>query len=94
MRCSRMLLPLALTPMLGSCGATTGPRTASTPIPPLLSTPAPTPTSATEAQGAATARDPLCSAVRIVQLSRVDTTGTKEQVEANNAVLTRICGAS
>ena len=82
MRCFVKALPLALLPMLAACpGQAPPPRSISTLAPP--STPAQTPTSAT---------DPLCASVRIVQLSRQDTTGTKAQVEANNAVLSATCG--
>jgi hypothetical protein len=87
----KMLLPLALLSMLASCAGMSGQQTRSTPTPPLLSTKAPTPISATKAPDPEPSRDPLCTAVRIVQLSRQDTTGTKEQVEANNAVLTKVC---
>lgn len=79
MRYKGKLLPLAL--MLTAGCATTG--TKSTQIPIQTSTGAPTDTGAT---------DPLCSHVRIVELSKRDTTGTKEQVEANNAVIADVCG--
>lgn len=82
MKWSPRLLPLVLMPMLASCSATTGRPAASISTLPPPSTKAPTPISAT---------DPLCTSLVIIQLSRADTTGTKLQVEANNAVLTRVC---
>lgn len=85
MKFSPKALKLAPMLMLASCGTTTGLAIASTPIRTPPSTAAPTPTSAI---------DPLCASVRIVGLSRLDTTGTKQQVEANNAVLTKVCGTS
>ncbi|MHB8284101.1 MAG: hypothetical protein ACYDD1_05445 [Caulobacteraceae bacterium] len=33
-----------------------------------------------------------CSSLAIVALSRSDTNGTKSQVEANNHVITAVCG--
>ena len=68
--------------MLTSCVAKTVPPRPSIPLLTPLPTPAPTPTSAI---------DPLCPQIRIVALSRLDTTGTKTQVEANNAVLGAVC---
>lgn len=85
----KKLLLLAPLPMLASCMTTRAQPTGSTRTLVPLSTPAPTPTSATKV---APAIDPLCSQVRTVELSRLDTTGTKEQVEANNAVLAKVCG--
>lgn len=78
-----LMLGLALS--VTSCSATTGRLAPSTPTLTQPSTKAGTPTSVT---------DPLCSLVKIVHLSRLDTTGTKEQVEANNAVLTEVCHAN
>ena len=82
MKWSPRLPLLALLPMLASCAATTGRPAASISTLPPPSTKAPTPTSGT---------DPLCTSLVIVELSRADTTGTKLQVEANNAVLARVC---
>jgi len=77
------LLLLGPVLMLPSCMGTTVQPIASTPILTPLSTTAQTHTSAI---------DPLCDSIHIVELSRQDTTGTKQQVEANNAVLTKVCG--
>lgn len=80
--CKR-LLPLAPMLMLTNCAGTTAPTKPSIPILAPPSTAVQTPISAI---------DPLCSQVRIVELSRIDSTGTKKQVEANNAVITKVCG--
>ena len=83
MRPLRLLVPLALLPMLASCGTIGAPAVQLTP---------PAPTHSTPIQTGTTAIDPLCLSLRVVDLSRFDTDGTKEQVIANNAVLAKICG--
>lgn len=80
MKLSLTLLLLALT--LTGCGGSQGRSIALSPIPAPPSTGANTGTSAI---------DPLCSQIRIVELSRFDTTGTKEQVIGNNAVIDKVC---
>ena len=80
MKLSPMALLLAL--MLTACGGSQDRSIALTPIPAPPSTGANTGTSAI---------DPLCSQIRIVELSRFDTTGTKEQVIGNNAVIDKVC---
>lgn len=46
----------------------------------------------TQTQMGTSVTNPLiCSEINIVQLSKLDTDGTKEQVEANNSVLEKLC---
>ena len=70
------LLPLALLPMLASCGNVFH---------------HPASTTLTPTQTATGGIDPLCSQVRIVALSHADTEDTKAQVIANNAALAAVC---
>lgn len=77
-------LGLGLMLTLAACGTIPGRGTSQPTLPP-PSTPTPITTSATNL--------PLiCAQLQIVQLSRKDTDGTKEQVQANNHVLTALCG--
>lgn len=82
MKNSAKVLMLALALSVTSCSKTTDQPAVSTPTLTQPSTKAGTPTSVI---------NPLCSSIKIVHLSWLDTTGTKEQVEANNAVLTEVC---
>lgn len=78
------LLALGLMLMLGACETIRMPvKSPPTQTPPSTSTP--TPTSGTNPAL-------VCSELQIVQLSRLDTDGTKTQVEANNHVLAALCG--
>lgn len=80
----RLPLGLALLLTLNACAMVPTPGTS----PPTLTPPStaiPTTTSATSA-------DLVCSQMQVVQLSRNDTDGTKEQVQANNHVLAALCG--
>lgn len=83
MKLSLKLLPLAMTPLLAACPGSQDQRLTSTSTPTHLSTAASTPTSGIKSVP--------CPALAIVQLSRRDTTGTKAQVEANNAVIEATC---
>lgn len=78
------LLLLGLMLMLSACGTIRTPTT-SPPTPPPASIATPTATSGTSPAL-------VCAELRIVQLSVKDTDGTKTQVEANNHVLTALCG--
>ena len=80
---SKLLLLPVLLLTLSACAMIPTPGT-SPPTPRPASTSTQTHTSAT--------KPILCSELQIVQLSRLDTDGTKEQVEANNHVLTARCG--
>lgn len=75
------LVLLGLLPMLASCGTDGGQSIQSTPVPLTPST----------KTGQISVIDPLCSQLRIVLLSKLDTDGTKGQVEANNAVWRAVC---
>lgn len=80
------LLRLAPLLMLPSCAAIQ---------PPAKSTPTPPPPSTTSPVSSSATSTPLvCSELRIVLLSHADTDGTKDQVAANNQVITALCGKS
>lgn len=76
------LLALLLT--LPEC-AQTQLQTKSSPIQPPPSTISPE-------SNSVTSNALICSEMQVVALSHADTTGTKEQVAANNLVLQKLCG--
>lgn len=81
---TKLRLLLGMLPMLAACASMTDPAPQSTPTLTRPSTATRTGTTAID--------DPLCAHFRIVALSRYDTTATKAQVIANNAVLAAVCG--
>ncbi len=81
MRYSRLPPLLAVTLMLASCGTTQAPpRSLSTLPPPSTKTPK-----------ATTATDPLCAELSHIELSRMDTDGTKKQVIKYNEKYDAAC---
>lgn len=79
----RMLPMLALTLLIASCGTAGNSGKSKVTL---------TPPSTGTLTGTTGIKCVPCSSLRIVELSRLDTTGTKKQVIPNNAVISEICG--
>ena len=83
MKSSRLPPLLALTLLLQACAPTPAPKLSNLPPAPLSTT--------SQAKSSGIDLPALCAELQVVDLSRLDTTGTKEQVAQNNLVIQLEC---